>query len=200
MGPSMAAAHPHVFVDTGLRIVLDDAGYLRGVEVSWTYDALYSLLTFEDLALDPDYNGVLEAEELAKLDGFDLAWAEGFEGDLFLEKAGVKLTLGPPEGRGVAVGQDGRISSRHFRPLADPLLADGVVLRAFDPGFYTAYDLTGGVEVSGACVAQITPADLDAAYTLVEELLYALPTDQVEEAFPKVGAAFADRVELTCNA
>ena len=45
----------------------------------------------------------------------------------------------------------------------------------------------------------MTPADLDEAYTLVEELLYALPASQQEDAFPEVGAAFADTVVLQCT-
>jgi ABC-type uncharacterized transport system substrate-binding protein len=93
---------------------------------------------------------------------------------------------------------DGQIVTTHFRPLAEPVTADGLILRAYDPTFYTAYDLSGGVTVTGGCAAQVTPADLDRAYSLVEELLYALPSDQVEEAFPEVGEAFADTVVIRC--
>jgi ABC-type uncharacterized transport system substrate-binding protein len=196
--PGVGSAHPHVFVDTGLRVILDDQGRIAGVEVSWTYDALYSMLTFEDMGLDNDYDGRLDAHELSFLNGFDLNWDAGFEGDLYLEAQGQSLALGRPEGRGVAV-QDAQIVSTHYRPLVEPVAANGVILRAYDPTFYTAYDLTRGVEVQGACTAEITPADLDAAYTLVEESLYALPADQAEAAFPEVGAAFADTVVISCS-
>ena len=52
--------------------------------------------------------------------------------------------------------------------------------------------------VEGPCSATILPADLDKAYTLVEELLYATPAAEVEEAFPEVGEAFADTVTVSC--
>ena len=198
LAPAAVAAHPHVFVDTGLRVQIDDQGRITGVEVSWTYDALYSMLTFEDMGLDGDFDGRLNEGELGFLNGFDLNWVDGFEGDLYLEIGGQPVALGPPEGRGVQV-EDAQIVSAHFRPVLNPVTADGVVVRAYDPTFYTAYDLTRGVVVDGGCAAQITPADLDAAYTLVEESLYAVPADQAEDAFPLVGKAFADTVTLSCT-
>jgi len=195
--PGAATAHPHVFVDTGLRIVLDDQGRVAGVEVVWAYDALYSMLTFEDMGLDPDYDGKLEPTEFGQLIGFDLKWIDGFEGDLYLEAGGKTLALGPPAPRALKV-EDARIVSTHFRSLLEPVGAGGLILRAYDPTYYTAYDLTRGVEVNGPCVAQVKPADLDAAYTLVEEVLYVTPARPGEDVFPEVGEAFADPVVIAC--
>ncbi len=195
--PVAGAAHPHIFIQTALTLVIDETGHATGVEVRWAYDELYTMLTFEDLRLDSDYDGELTAEELQFLDGFDLNWIEGFEGDLYLTAGEVSVRLGAPEGRGVKV-HNGQIVTTHFRPLAEPVTAEGLVLRAYDPTFYTAYDLSGGVTVTGGCAAQVTPANLDRAYSLVEELLYATPADQVEDAFPEVGEAFADTVVIRC--
>lgn len=193
-----AAAHPHVFIDTGLKVVLAEDGRVAGVEVSWAYDQLYSMLTFEDMGLDDDYDGQLQDNEIAFLNGFDLNWIEGYEGDLYLEAAGQPIILGAPQGRGVVI-EDARIVSTHYRPLVEPVNASGLVLRAYDPTFYTAYDLTRGISVEGGCVAKVTPADLNEAYTLVEELLYAMPASAAEDNFPEVGAAFADTVVLECT-
>ena len=196
--PSGVAAHPHVFVDTGLTVILNADGFVQGVEVSWAYDALYSMLTFEDMGLDSDYDGLLTDSEIASLTGFDLTWATGFDGDLYLETSGVPIALGAPEGRGVTI-EEARIVSTHYRPLVTPVEAQDVTLRAYDPTFYTAYDLTRGVTVQGGCAAQITPADLDKAYTLVDELLYAMPATEAEDSFPEVGAAFADTIVIQCT-
>lgn len=189
-------AHPHVFVKTGLQLVADDSGQLVGVEVSWTYDDFYSLLLLEDMGLDNDGDGVLTPSELGRLDGFDLNWIEGFQGDLYLTVDDTPVTLGPPEGRGTDVVQ-GQIVTRHFRafgPQSGP-----VILQAYDPTFYTAYDLDGGVKVPDGCTLKIQPADLDRAYTLVEEALYANPA-MPDDEYPEVGDAFADIVEVACNA
>ncbi|WP_245626917.1 DUF1007 family protein [Aestuariivita boseongensis] len=198
LSPVAVSAHPHIFVDTGLKVILNDQGQVQGVEVSWAYDALYSMLTFEDMGLDSDYDGRLNEAEIGFLTGFDLNWVEGFEGDLYLEASGAPIALGPPEGRGLQI-EDARIVTTHYRPLVKPVAASGVILRAYDPTFYTAYDLTRGVNVDGDCAVEVTPANLDEAYTLVEEMLYAMPASQQEDAFPEVGEAFADTVVLQCT-
>lgn len=198
LAPQDAGSHPHIFVDTALKLIVSDSGQLEAVEITWAYDEFYSLLIFEDRGLDGDYDGALTAQELAKLRGFDMAWVEGFQGDTYLTRAGEALELGAPEHLATEVA-DGRITTRHRRVLAEPHAADGVVIKAYDPGYYTAYTMTGGLEVSGGCQASVTPPDLDAAYTKVEELLYAMPADQAEDAYPEVGEAFADTVRLSCG-
>ncbi|WP_299656554.1 DUF1007 family protein [uncultured Tateyamaria sp.] len=190
-----ATAHPHVFVDTKLKVVVSANGKLEGIEVSWTYDDFYSLLLMADLGIDQDGDGELTQNELVRLNGFDLNWVAGFEGDSYVTRNGRKVRLGKPEGRGVSAS-GGRITSVHFRPARGR--ADGVVIKAYDPTFYTAYDLVGTVDVDGPCTASIQPADLDAAFTTVEELLYATPADEAEEAYPEVGEVFADTVSLSC--
>ncbi|WP_415403677.1 DUF1007 family protein [Tateyamaria sp. SN3-11] len=193
--PIVGVAHPHVFVDTQLRVVVGNDGTFQGVEVSWTYDDFYSLLLLSDYGLDNDGDGALDPNELARLDGFDLQWIDGFEGDSYATRNGTPVKLGAPEGRGVEV-TNGQITSTHFRPASAP--ADGVVIKAFDPTFYTAYTLVGEVQIDGPCRATQIPADLDAAYTLVEELLYVTPSSDLEEGYPEVGEAFADTVTLSC--
>lgn len=194
--PLAAMAHPHVFVDTKLRIQISDEGIFEGIEVAWTYDDFYSLLLLSDMGLTPDAKGNLEQSELVLLDGFDLQWVEGFAGDTIVSRDGTLVDLGPPEGRGIKV-EDGLITSTHFRAATGP--ADGLVIKAFDPTFYTAYSLIGPVDVTEACNASIQPADLDAAYTMVEELLYATPSSQSEDDYPQVGEAFADTVLVSCK-
>ncbi|MEX0371337.1 MAG: DUF1007 family protein [Tateyamaria sp.] len=194
-----AAAHPHVFVDTGLKVIVDDAGVFQGVEVTWSYDDFYSLLLLSDLGLDPDGDGTLTEAELRQLDGVDLQWVAGFEGDTYVSRAnGTSVRLGKPQSRGVSV-KDGRITTVHFRPARRTQPANALIVKAYDPTFYTAYDLIGSVPITGPCTTNILPADLDAAYTLAEELLYAMPTSDAVDAFPEVGEAFADTVIVTCS-
>lgn len=199
LAPAAAGSHPHIFVDTAVKAVVSDAGELQAVEITWAYDEFYSLLIFEDRALDSDYDGALTAEELAKLQGFDMAWVEGFQGDTYLTLEGEALALGAPEHLSTEVSE-GRITTRHRRALVQPKAADGVVIKAYDPTYYTAYTVNRGLEVTGGCQGSITPPNLDQAYTMVEELLYAMPTEQAEESYPKVGESFADTLRLSCGA
>ena len=188
-----------MFIDTGLTLVFDDQGRLSAVDVTWVYDPLYTLLLLEDMRLDPDLDGVLEPDELAQLQGFDMNWIEGFEGDLYLQAAApVDLTAPQPIKTRV---ENEQIISVHRRPLAAPLpVSEPVKVRAYDPGYYTAYAVTLDVEVEGrdGCEAALEPADFAAASDMLEELLFTVPQAQLEYDFPAVGEHFADTVTLTC--
>jgi len=193
--PLPAAAHPHIFVDTALRLIVDDAGQATGVEVRWTYDAHYSRLTFEDMALDRDQDGTLDAAELTQLEGFDMRWIAGFAGDTYLWAGERPVPLGPPQPVATDVS-DGMITSVHIRSF-DPLPPDALVLKAFDPEYYTYYALEGGVEVPDSCQAEVDAADTGAAERLLASLLGGRDPEMVVD-FPKVGAAFADTVHIRC--
>ena len=61
------SAHPHIFINTGLKFLVDDQNRLTHVQVTWEYDELYSLLVTEDMGVDDDYDGVLTPEDTALL-------------------------------------------------------------------------------------------------------------------------------------
>jgi ABC-type uncharacterized transport system substrate-binding protein len=200
LAPLPAAAHPHVFIGTGLTLVLDDRNRLAAIRVTWAYDELYSLLVIEDHGLDSDLDGALTPEELATLNGFDMEWIEGFAGDTYALAEGAPLTLGPPTDFSTTV-EEGRIVTTHTRTVAEAPEASRVLVKAYDPTFYTAYEMSRDVIVEGGtgCAAEIAPANLDAAYTMLEELLYGPRSAEFgEDSFPEVGEAFADEVRLTC--
>jgi len=198
IAPVAALAHPHVFIDTTLRAAVDADGTFTGLEVEWAYDDFYSLLIFADMGLDTDGDGQLSPEEVQQLEGFDLQWIEGFEGDSYAIQDGQPVALGTPEFRAARV-EGGRIITTHFRAAQAP--AAGLQIKAYDPTLYTAYALVGQVEVDGPCTTIIDPADLDSAYSRLEELLFGNPVpdgDGMVE-FPAVGESFADTVTLSCE-
>ena len=197
-------AHPHVWIDTKIEVILNDRNEATGVRVSWTYDDLYALLIFGDLALDPDGDGVLTPEEEASLNGFDMQWIEGFEGDTYVLIDGQPLAISGPRDW-TASWADGKLSSTHYRDLVTPVpVADvPLVIQAYDPGYYVAHVILPPAVVTGGagCSAQVFEADLDAADTALQEALaeYA-PGADVEGQFPAVGAKFSDEVRVTCAA
>ena len=65
-GAGPALAHPHVWIDAGVEIILNDQNEATGVRISWTYDDLYSLYVVGDMGLDPDWDGKLTPEEEAR--------------------------------------------------------------------------------------------------------------------------------------
>lgn len=198
--PQTALAHPHVFVDTSLTLTLNEAQNLTEVEVAWAYDDFYSLLILQDMGLDPDADGELTKEELARLQGWDMKWIEGYEGDVYLTGPdGAPIALSGPKPVTTQV-LNGRIVSLHRRSVLDPVAADQASIRAYDPEFYTAYDLTGGVTLAGnteGCSTDITLPDQDDAYSEAQDLMAEFPEDAVD--VPLLGHLFAETVTLTCQ-
>lgn len=201
-GPALA--HPHVWIDTRVEVILNDRNEATGLRISWTYDDLYSLYIVGDMGLDPDWDGKLTAEEEARLSGFDMAWLDGFEGDTYALMAGAPLKLsGPRDWTAGYAG--GKITSTHVRDFAAPVPvgAEPLVIQAYDPGYYTAYSIDTQVVLTGGagCTAQVFEPDLDAADAALQEALKEFtPGIDLEAEFPAVGANFAEEVRLTCAA
>ncbi|WP_166401206.1 DUF1007 family protein [Rhodobacter calidifons] len=201
-GPALA--HPHVWIDTGIEVILNDRNEATAIRISWTYDELYSLYVVGDMGLDADWDGKLSPEEEARLSGFDMKWDEGFAGDTFALLGETPLDLSRPEEFGARY--DGkRITSTHLRRLAAPVPVGAVplIVQAYDPGYYVAYSIPEPAVVTGGtgCVARTFVPDLtEAEQALLEALKEYTPDVDVEDAFPAVGAQFAEEVRVTCAA
>jgi ABC-type uncharacterized transport system substrate-binding protein len=199
-----ALSHPHVWIDTTYEVILNDRNEATALRIGWTYDDLYALLIFGDLSLDPDGDGVLTPEEEVRLNGFDMKWIEGFEGDTYVLMDGAPIAISGPRDW-TASWADGKLSSTHYRDLLTPVPVAEVplVIQAYDPGYYAAHVILPPAAVTGGtgCRAQVYEADLDAADTALQEaLLEFAPGADVEGQFPAVGAKFSDEVRVTCGA
>jgi ABC-type uncharacterized transport system substrate-binding protein len=202
--PLAAQAHPHIFVDATVEVIFDDQGLAQAVRIGWTYDEFISIAIIEDRTLDPDYDGVLTPEAEAALSGFDMQWEPGFAGDTYVTTDGAAVALAGPSDW-TAAYVDGKITSTHVRRLADPVtVADNpLVIKSYDPGFYTAYTIVGAPVLTGrdGCTAEMFTPDTDAADEALLAALAQLPTTaDIEIAYPEVGAAYAQELRVTCNA
>lgn len=192
-----AEAHPHIFMDSDLRLVRDAEERFAVLEVIWTYDAFYSLSLTTDMGLDADGDGVMSSEDMAALQSVDAQWAPGFVGDTYVTVDGQDIGLSPPRDHLVRY-EDGRIISRFLRDLVQPAdPAQVITLRNFDPGYYSEYSVRHA-EAEG-CQAEILPPDLTAADQAMQAELAKLAIGQDAEAeFPAVGGLFAQQVRVTC--
>lgn len=198
------AAHPHVFIDTGLTLHLDAEGNLTRIEVTWVYDDFYSLLITEDLGLDPDFDGVLTAAETEVLTGFDMRWIEGFNGDLEVYQGAALLPLSGPRDY-TASFADGRIKTTHVRDVGgDQIGGTAFQLMPYDLTYYTAYDVTLPVVLKGRedCTKRIEMPDLTAGLMAAREQLNALDPDLTPEeaGLPNIGKKLSATVIVTCPA
>lgn len=200
---TLAEAHPHIFVEAQVEVVMDGSGAMTGVRLIWDYDDFFGFLLTTDLGIDPEGDLILTPEEAELLEAQVLAWPEDFAGDLSVAQYGQVLALGPRE-QATAELRNGRVRETHFRPLVVPAdAATPISIQVYDPFYYVAYEIVGEIGLTGGdgCVAQYQKADLNAAYSLVDELLYGRPASDVgpDEEFPEVGVAFADTVIVSCN-
>ncbi len=200
--PFSAMAHPHVFIDTGLEFIVDDSGQLTHVRVTWAYDEFYSLLVLEDMKLDQDADGVLTDSEQGFLAGFDAQWMEGYNGDLVLLADGAPVTLsGPMEPQ--ATTEDGRIVSSHLRAVEGGAVpASALTAKAYDESYYTAYEVTRPVTVTGPASCQISriDPDIDGQLAQMQAFLLTLDADYdlEENDIPLVGESFATEIFVSC--
>lgn len=199
--PGPASAHPHLFIDAGLTFIVDGDNRLTEVHLTRAYDAFYSLVELSDRGMDTDGDGALTEAEQAELFGFDLHYAGSEEGDLYLTHGGAPVAFLPPEAVSLTV-EDGIIVTTLSRRLAAPVaLEEDLTAKVYDVTYYAAHVLSRGVSVEGGaeCDVTVAPADLEAAYSLVEEMLYGPGAQDYDEAsYPEVGEAFAEEVRVQC--
>lgn len=198
---TMAQAHPHIFVSVEVAVVYEN-DLPAAVELAWIYDDYFSLLLMTDLGLDLDGDTVLTEEEAATLAASVTEWPANFGGDLEVRQNNTLVELAGRTDH-VMTYDAGIVRETHTRPIAALAQDDAALkIQVYDPFYYVAYELIGAVTIKGRddCEALITPANLDAAYTLVEEVLYGRPASDVgaDEEFPEVGVAFADTINVTC--
>ncbi|MFC6588068.1 DUF1007 family protein [Sulfitobacter pacificus] len=194
------AAHPHIFVDTGLDLQFDETGRLREVRVTWAYDEFYSLLITEDRGLDPDFDGVLTEAEQADLQGFDMQWTEGFNGDLVITQDGRNLTLSAPM-QATAVYENARITTTHVRQvIQDQAAGAPIEIKPYDPTYYSAYDVTLPVRIEGnaACAKSFDVPDVQAQIQKLSDQLAAMD-EMSDENTPDIGILLATTVRVTCD-
>lgn len=203
--PLGALAHPHVFIDAGLSLRHDASGALTHVAVEWAYDEFYSLLIIEDLGLDPDGDGVLTPDEQAAIQGFDTDWEPGFDGRLFLDADGRRLTLDGPQDF-AARYQDGRLISAHVRPLAEPLDgAEPLTIQVYDPEYYVQFSIPEPPAIARAgCTADLRMGDPYAAAdayarAVGEALRDGQSSDEADLITVDIGATGADSVQVRCG-
>jgi len=197
-----AFAHPHVFIDAGLEVIIDDRGRLTHVRVSWRYDDFYSLLIAEDRKIDSDGDGNTEPGEEVFLAGFDTYWAEGYNGDLVVRLDGRELKLsGPLEP--TAQMRDGRVTSSHLRRVTGKprLRGDALSLKVFDQSYYTAFTLNLPVSVTNPnCALSRVEPDIEGELASMQAMLLSMDIDaDLEELeIPMMGEQFATDVLVSC--
>ena len=141
-----AAAHPHVWIDAQAALRVAD-GRLAAVEMTWTFDLMFSALLIHDFDLDAD--GRFDAEEQQSL--HDQAFRAVADYGYFTHVTRDGATVTPPAAEGFTARiADDRVVYRFRLPLPEPVLADAARVGFYDPEWYVEVAVAAGdVEVNG---------------------------------------------------
>lgn len=195
---SPAGAHPHVFVDEHVGFHMTD-GALTGLRIVWLYDAFTTLVLYDQLYLDEDGDGQLNAEDLQKVAAGETLWTAGYEGDTYLFQGGTKVPLGRPR-NGTAQMVGDRVEVTFDLPLVQPLPMAGqtAVLKLYAPDYYYAYTAAGVLDTPAGCQTKIVPFEPDSVSRKLQAELAKLGAEETP-ADPFIGANFAEEIHLTCD-
>jgi polyphosphate kinase len=202
-GAGPALAHPHIFVDASFEVTFDAEGRATGLRTLWTYDDLISLQLLTDRGMDEDFDGILTADELATLSGFDMAWEPGFAGDTYALSGAAALALSPPSDWTVCYA-DARLTSTHYRSFDAPVdvSVQPLVIQSYDPGYYTAYSVIDATIADRQdCTVEIMAPDREAADQILADAITEMAGGgDAEGDFPAIGSAYAEEARVTCAA
>lgn len=196
-----AAAHPHVFAEARLDVMVNPDGTVKSLRNLWRFDDLFSstvLMEFDknaDLKLDEAETREVSQtifDSLAEYNYFQLVTVDGKD-----------VAMNPP-GELVAEIQDNQLIVLFEASPKTPLkLAGKVDFGIYDPTFYTAIDFTEDAHmvVQGmpqSCTRKVVRPDPDEAIAQNQSTLTdAFFNDPSGTDLSKI---FATKLELECKA
>ena len=136
--PSLASAHPHVWVDSTSELVFEK-GQLTGIRHRWKFDEAYS--DFASQGFDTNKDGKLSREELQPLAKINVTSLNDF--DFFTQVTKGDYDAGFSAPQDYWLEQDGNQLVLHFTlPLARPVAAKGkMTVEIYDPDYFVDFEL-----------------------------------------------------------
>ena len=200
-GAGTAAAHPHVFAEARLDVMLNpDGRSVKALRHLWRFDDLFSstvLMEFDknsDLKLDD-----AELQEVAKTVSSSLAEYDYFQ---LVTADGKDVQMNAPSQLMANFDNDQLIILFESEPATPIKLAGKVDFGVYDPTFYTAIDFTedANMAVDGlpaTCTRTVIRPDPDTAIAQNQKTLTdAFFNDPTGTDMSKI---FATKLELNCK-
>lgn len=192
-------AHPHVFVEANMEVVIDDKGQFTELRHVWRFDELFSSTLVLDF--DTNGNGELEKDELAEISK-TIHTSIG-EYDFYTAIRGGKEVINFYEPEKLnAYMEDGKmIMFFSIEPeKAHDMKKAPLRISASDTSYYVAFEFAEkNITIKGkaeGCKTTVTVPDYDS--------LYADNSDTLSEAFfsnpekPELGDEFFSWAQVSC--
>ncbi len=197
LGAAPAGAHPHAWIDLKSKVLLDDKGQVRALQLDWIFDDYYTVAIADEVDLgeeipDEVWTGIAERNlsNLAEHDYFTDVRADG-----------VTVELGEVS-RYEGGLRDGRMWMRFEVPILEPIdpRPKTVSFAVYDPTYYIEIvHLEGDVitfdgEGSDRCAGEIVQPD-----PTFEQVSLASALDKDQSGGDGLGELFAETVVLSCS-
>ena len=194
-----ALAHPHVYAEARLEIVIGDTGTVEELRHVWRFDDLFSSSILLDF--DTNANLKLESSELLEIGNVVRESLADYDYYTSISHDGQAVKIQPPDAIHVDF-QDGQILMFFAVRPETPLPLQGLLsFGAYDPTMYAALDFLTDDDLvvdglSPGCSKAIIRPDPDEVMAQNEATLTdALYNNPQGNDFSKF---FATRLELTC--
>ncbi|MBB4315619.1 DUF1007 family protein [Roseospira marina] len=189
-----AEAHPHVWIDADATVVLGPAGQITALDVTWTFDELYS----EDTVIAVEGRTSADLRPLVTEAVHNLVpWLYFTD----LRADGIRQTFGPVEAYD-AHWRDGRLIYAFTLPLTRPVdpIAETVELRLYDPTYYIDIAVPEDRAVTlrpsdAACSVTRSPAPEQPNFMVLSDAYQSVVVEPGEDG---IGYAYAEIWRVTC--
>ena len=202
LGLSMpASAHPHVWLDMKVGVIMTADGKLQALHIHWTFDEFYSAFAMDGIKKDADGRYPQKVlDDLAQVNMTNLK-----EVDYFTEISanGKKLALGTPfDAESSWDYKKSQLDLTFTLPLETPQ-ASPVQFRIYDPTYYISIEypqkgrgtefLTGNRK---GCRISVETPDVQTTWLNLPESAFTGDSATVGQGF---GAHFASTATITCE-
>ncbi len=192
-----ASSHPHAWIDLQSRVLLDDDGDIRALELSWLFDDYYTVLVAEELGMDTEPTQKLlddiARRNLGNLRRYDYFAAVTYDGE--------RQEIGDVNRYETEV-RDGRLLMRFEVPLTRPLDPESgeVTFSVYDPTYWIeiVHVEDEPVLFSGEGAERCQSEIIQPNPTL-EQVTLANALDRDETAGDGLGELFAETVVVSCS-
>lgn len=192
-------AHPHVFVDARMEVVIDDENRFTQLRHVWRFDELFSATLLIDF--DNNGNNKLDEDEIKEITDTVQKSIADYDFYTAIRKGKEVINFYEPEKISAYMENDRMIMFLSIEPES-PVKLDAEMLRisASDTSYYVAFDFTSeNVILDGnknGCQKSVHIPDYDALYADNSETLTEAFFDNPEN--PGLGDEFFAWAEIKC--
>ena len=194
-----ALAHPHVFAEARLEVVIGDQGNISELRHVWRFDELFSATVL--LEFDTNADLKFAPEELAEVSKIVHESLGEFNYYTFIDSNNKEVAIAAPDAINVDY-QNGQLLMFFTVKPKSKLPAEGNLrFGVYDPTMYTAIDFLNDSDLvvegnTGSCTPVVVRPDADEVFAQNQDTLTeAFFNDPEGNDFSKF---FATRLELKC--